>query len=99
MPIKQIASRVDEAAVRRLSVAFYTRVWADVEHDAFRAMFVGSAESAEAAADAQSRWLVEMWGGPKRYSELYGAGSLVTRMLPKHRLGVRLRLRLRLRLR
>ena len=84
IPIKQIASRLDEAVVRKLSLAFYARVWADTEHAAFRAMFVGSVETADAAAEAQWRWLIEMWGGAKRYSEQFGDRTLMKRMLAKH---------------
>ena len=116
LPIKQIASHLDEATVQRLSAAFYGRVWADAEAVAFRTIFVNNAESAASAADAQWRWLIEMWGelllhartcaplcsalllvalmpapaakplagGPKRYSERFGQGTLITRMLSKH---------------
>jgi len=85
VPIKQIATHLDEERVRRLSNAFYTRVWADDEQPAFRAMFTNHAASVEAAADAQWRWLIEMWGGAKRYSDSFGQGSLLTRMLSKHK--------------
>eukprot|EP00322_Chrysochromulina_rotalis_P016166 CAMPEP_0115862460 /NCGR_PEP_ID=MMETSP0287-20121206/18185_1 /TAXON_ID=412157 /ORGANISM="Chrysochromulina rotalis, Strain UIO044" /LENGTH=211 /DNA_ID=CAMNT_0003316877 /DNA_START=198 /DNA_END=833 /DNA_ORIENTATION=+ len=85
VPIKQIAAYLDETRVRKLSTAFYTRVWADDEHTAFRSVFIGHAESVEAAADAQWRWLIEMWGGAKRYSDRFGQGTLLTRMLSKHK--------------
>ena len=84
LPIKSIAGRLDPEAVQRLSSAFYARVWDDADAPTFRNLFVGNAESAAAAANAQWRWLLEMWGGPKRYSEEFGQGTLVTRMLSKH---------------
>lgn len=87
VPIKQIATRLGEdveARVQRLSTAFYKRVFADNEQRAFRQLFVSHAGTVEAAADAQWRWLCEMWGGEKRYTEQFGRGSLLTRMLAKH---------------
>lgn len=84
VPIKQIARRLDEQTVQNMSASFYERVWADTDDSLFRAMFVGNAESPVAAADAQWRWLIEIWGGPKRYSEQFGDGTLITRMLAKH---------------
>ena len=85
--IKQIAPRLGdgvEAQIQALSTSFYTRVFADHEQKAFRQMFVSHAGTVERAADAQWRWLVEMWGGPKRYSEKFGEGTLLARMLSKH---------------
>ena len=84
LPIKQIGPRLEEAMLQKLSTAFYTRVWADTEHKAFRSMFVNNAGTVEHAADVQWRWLCEMWGGSKRYSESFGQGTLLPRMLSKH---------------
>ena len=85
VPIKSIAQNLgSEASVAALSQAFYRRVFADSEDRAFRAVFVGTAGSAEVAAENQWRWLVEMWGGAPRYSQEHGDGALVTRMLSKH---------------
>ena len=70
--------------VRRLSNAFYQRVWAEPENSPFRTFFVNHVESPTVAADAQWRWLVEIWGGAKRYSERFGDDTLINKMLSKH---------------
>ena len=84
VPIKQLASTVDEATVQRLSNAFYQRVWAEPENSPFRTFFVNHVESPTVAADAQWRWLVEIWGGAKRYTERFGDDTLINKMLSKH---------------
>lgn len=86
VPIKEIyqSIRGGQPSIAALSHAFYRRVFADDADAAFRALFAGSAGSAEAAAENQWRWLVEMWGGPSLYSKLHGDGALVRRMLSKH---------------
>ena len=84
-PIKSIAQSIgNDDSVAALSHAFYRRVFADDDESGFRALFARSAGSAHNAAEDQWRWLVEMWGGAKRYSEKHGQGALVTRMLSKH---------------
>lgn len=85
VPIESITESIgSEAAIAALSRAFYRRVFADEDDAAFRALFAGSAGTAEAAAESQWRWLVEMWGGAPRYSQQHGNGALLTRMLSKH---------------
>ena len=85
VPIKSVWEQLGgEDDVAALSHAFYRRVFADESDAAFRAFFVATDGSAEAAAEQQWRWLVEMWGGPARYTERHGDGALVTRMLGKH---------------
>ena len=84
-PIKSIAQSIgNDDSVAALSHAFYRRVFADDDESGFRALFASSAGSAHNAAEDQWRWLLEMWGGAKRYSEKHGQGALVTRMLSKH---------------
>ena len=85
VPIKGLAAAVgDPRVIEQLSLNFYRRVWGDEADPAFRGAFQGSAGSAEEAADNQSRWLTEMWGGEALYAAKHGDGALLKRMLPKH---------------
>ena len=54
-----------ERDIRALSTAFYTRVYSDVEDEAFRALFRERA-TLEQSINRQAAFFVQMWGGPKR---------------------------------
>jgi len=76
--------RLGEAALRRLSTAFYERVYADraplPDGSLLRHAFANTTK-ADAAAN-QSAFLIERLGGPKVYSESKGAHALIGRHAP-----------------
>ena len=84
--IKEIAKVIGQFSfVKQLSFAFYTRVWKDSENEHFRQTFILNSKSLEEAADNQSRWLWEMWGGKESlYSIKHGEGTIFKRMLSRH---------------
>ena len=84
--IKDIASGLGTyERIKRLSLCFYNHIWHLDEADGFRQHFVRAADSPEEAADNQSRWLWEMWGGNEpMYSTKYGQGAIFKRMLSRH---------------
>ena len=84
--IKDIASGLGAyERIKRLSLCFYNHIWHLNVDDAFRQHFVRAAEGPEEAADNQSRWLWEMWGGNEpMYSTKHGQGTIFKRMLSRH---------------
>lgn len=74
----------NEEQIRQLSMSFYTRIWKDNANPDFQSHFVRSVKTPEEAADNQARWLIEMWGGPRRYTEKYGSVPVGKRMLSRH---------------
>ena len=84
--IKEISGIIGEfTSVKKLSLAFYSRVWKDTENEEFRQTFIQNAKSMEEAADNQSRWLWEMWGGKEStYTSKHGEGTIFKRMLARH---------------
>lgn len=76
----------NEEKIHKVSKTFYSSIWNDdnSSNANFRSHFVHSAKSPEAAADNQARWLIEMWGGPKRYLEKHGHALVGSRMLSRH---------------
>lgn len=73
-----------EDRIHQLSLAFYSRIWKDDDNDDFRSHFTRSVSSPQEAADNQARWLIEIWGGKKRYSQKHGETKLLKRVLAKH---------------
>ena len=66
-----------ESVVQQLSRKFYTRLRADrVTDRAFHEIFTRQRRPLEEVARQQSAWFIEMWGGPRRYTELFGEGML-----------------------
>ena len=84
--IKEISGIIgDFSRVKELSLAFYNRVWNDNENEEFKQTFVLNSPSMEEAADNQSRWLWEMWGGKNApYTTKHGEGTIFKRMLARH---------------
>lgn len=74
----------NEEQIHKMSLAFYTRIWEDDKAPDFQSHFTRSVKSPQEAADNQARWLIEMWGGPQRYTEKDGDGLVERRMLAKH---------------
>ena len=74
----------NEEQIHKLSLAFYNRIWADESNRDFRLHFTSSVKHPEEAADNQARWLIEMWGGPPRYTEKHDSGLVGRRMLSRH---------------
>ena len=84
--IKDMAAVIGQfSKVKLLSQTFYNRVWNDIENDDFRQTFILNSKSVEEAADNQSRWLWEMWGGKEApYTTKHGDGTIFKRMLARH---------------
>ena len=84
--IKDISGIIgDFSRVKELSLAFYKRVWKDPINEEFRQTFIQNSPSIEEAADNQSRWLWEMWGGKNApYTSKHGEGTIFKRMLARH---------------
>ena len=76
--------RLGEAALRRLSTAFYERVYADraplPDGTLLRQAFANTTK-ADAAAN-QSAFLIERLGGPPLYTERKGPFALIGRHAP-----------------
>ena len=87
IPYRQIYSHLGddaEAVIHRLSLSFYQSIWDLPVGSNFRSMFTQSISSPQEAADNQSRWLIETWGGPKQYTDKNGPGKYPKRALAKH---------------
>lgn len=84
--IKEISQIIGKySSVKKLSLTFYNRVWNDEENEDFRQTFTQNSKSLEEAADNQSRWLWEMWGGKDdTYTSKHGNGTIFKRMLARH---------------
>ena len=84
--IKEIATLLGTfEKTKKLSLTFYNRIWNDSQNDEFRQHFTQNVANPEQAADNQSRWLWEMWGGQEAtYSSKYGKTSVFKRMLSRH---------------
>ncbi len=76
--------RLGEAVLKRVSTAFYERVYADLTPlpggGLLREAFANTTKVD--AADAQSTFLIERLGGPKLYTERKGPFALIGRHAP-----------------
>jgi len=74
----------NEEQIHKLSLAFYLQIWEDKDNPDFLSHFNKSVKRPDEAVDNQARWLIEMWGGPSRYTEKHASGLVGTRMLSRH---------------